>query len=168
VTDTAGLTSSTAKQVVVGAQGNLVANSTFESSLAGWTSLVGCDISRAPAGRNEGWAASLLNSSSTVQSCTLNDSPNSVTKTVAGTYAASAWVDSDTPGLQVKLRLREYVGTTLVGTGTATATTTGGWQQVQLSYPVTSTGSTLDLNVYQVNQPAGTSLLVDDVTASTG
>jgi hypothetical protein len=168
VTDTAGLTTTTAKQVTVGAAGNLVGNSTFETNLNGWAALAGCDLSRSAAGHNEGWAANLTNNSTTLQSCTLNDSPNWIAKTVAGTYSAAAWVRSDTAGLQVKLRLREYVGATLVGTGTATVTTTGDWQQIQLSYPVVSPGSTLDLNVYQTNQPVGTNFQIDDVTASSG
>jgi parallel beta-helix repeat protein len=168
VTDTAGLTTTTAKQVTVGASGNLVGNSTFETNLNGWAALAGCDLSRAADGHNAGWAADLANNSTTLQTCTLNDSPNWISKTVAGTYSAAVWVRSDTAGLQVKLRLREYVGATLVGTGTATATTTGDWQQIQLSYPVVSPGSTLDLNVYQTSQPVGTHFQIDDVTASSG
>ena len=88
--------------------------------------------------------------------------------TVAGSYTASAWIRGDGVGQQVKLRLREYVGTTLVGTGTATVTTTGDWQQVQVSYPVTSQGSALDLNLYETGQAAGHTLQIDDVAESTG
>lgn len=167
VTDTAGLTTVTTRQVAVGAAGNLVGNGAFETNLNGWAALAGCDLTRVSGGRNEGWAANLANNSTTLQTCTLNDSPNWIAKTVAGTYSASAWIRSDTPGLQVKLRFREYVGSTLVGTGTATVTTntTGDWQQIQLSYTVTSPGSTLDLNVYETNQPVGSNLQIDDVTA---
>jgi hypothetical protein len=168
VTDTAGLATTTTKQVAVGAAGNLVGNSTFETNLNGWAALAGCDLTRASGGRGEGWAANLANNSTTVQSCTLNDSPNWIARTVAGSYSAAAWIRSDTPGLQAKLRLREYVGPTLVGTGTVTVTTTGDWQQIQLSYPVVSPGSTLDLNVYQTNQPVGSNFQIDDVTASSG
>jgi parallel beta-helix repeat protein len=168
VTDTAGLTTTTTRQVAVGAAGNLVGNGTFETNLNGWAALAGCDLTRVSGGHNEGWAANLANNSTTLQTCTLNDSPNWIAKTVAGAYSASAWIRSDTPGLQVKLRFREYVGSTLVGTGTATVTTntTGAWQQIQLSYTVTSPGSTLDLNVYETNQPVGSNLQIDDVTAS--
>jgi parallel beta-helix repeat protein len=166
VTDTAGLTTTTAKQVSVGAAGNLVGNSTFETNLNGWAALAGCDLTRTAGGHNEGWAANLANNSSTLQSCTLNDSPNWVAKTVAGTYSATAWVRSDTAGLLVKLRLREYVGSALIGTGTATVTSTGDWQQIQLSYPVVSPGSTLDLNVYETSQPVGANIQIDDVTLS--
>ncbi len=168
VTDTAGLATTTARQIAVGAAGNLVGNATFETGLSGWNALAGCDLTRTAGGHNEGWAATLTNPSATVQTCALNDSPNWVAKTVSGSYSASAWARSDTVGLQVKLRLREYVGATLVGTGTTTATTTGDWQQLQLSYPVASPGSTLDLNVYQANQPAGTTLAIDDVIEGSG
>lgn len=170
VTDTAGLTTTTTRQVTVGAAGNLVGNSTFETSLSGWAPLAGCDLTRVSGGHNEGWAANLANNSTTLQTCTLNDSPNWIAKTVAGTYSAAAWIRSDAPGLQVKLRFREYVGSTLVGTGTSTVTTntTGDWQQIQLSYPVASPGSTLDLNVYETSQPVGSNLQIDDVAASSG
>ncbi len=168
VTDTAGLTTTATKQIAVGALGNLVGNSTFEASLNGWAALAGCDLSRVSGGHNEGWAANLANNSATPQTCTLNDSPNWIAKTVAGTYSATAWIRSETLGLQVKLRFREYVGATLVGTGTSTVTSTGDWQQVQLSYLVVSPGSTLDLNVYETNLPVGSNLQIDDVTASSG
>ncbi|MFL6075875.1 MAG: right-handed parallel beta-helix repeat-containing protein [Mycobacteriales bacterium] len=168
VTDTAGLVTTTSKLVSVGAAGNLVGNSTFETNLTGWAALDGCTLTRVAGGHNEGWAANLLNTSTTPQSCTLNDSPNWIVHTVAGHYTASAWVRSDTVSGQIKLRLREYVGSTAVGTPvTVTVTATGDWQQITLpSYTVASPGSTLDLNVYQTGQPVGTNLQIDDVTAS--
>ncbi len=167
VADTAGLTTTASRQVVVGAAGNLITNGTFETVLTGWNALAGCELSRTANGRNEGWAASLLNSSATAQSCTLNDSPNWVGKTVAGTYRATAWVRAETAGIPVKLRLREYQGTTLVGTATTTVTSTGDWQQLTVNYTVTSPGSNIDLNVYATGQPVGSTLLVDDVTEAT-
>jgi parallel beta-helix repeat protein len=168
VTDTAGLTTTTATQVVVGSAGNLVTNSNFETNLNGWAALPGCDLSRVSGGHNEGWAADLLNTASTAQTCTLNDSPNWVAKTVAGSYTTTAWVRGDATGGQAKLRLREYVGSTLVGTATATVNVTTDWQQLQISYPVASPGSTIDLNVYETNQPAGSNFLIDDVTEASG
>lgn len=168
VTDTAGQTMTTVKQVVVGAPGNLVANSNFESNLNGWAPLAGCSLGITSGGHNEGWAADLLNTASTAQTCTLNDSPNWVAKTVTGTYSATAWVRADATGGQIKLRVREYAGTTLVGTATAALSATTDWQQLQVSYPVASPGTTLDLNLYQTNQSAGSNLLVDDVALGSG
>jgi len=167
VTDTAGLARTVTQPVTVATPGNLIGNPGFETALTGWAALAGCDLTRTAGGHTGSWAATLTNSSTTSQSCTLNDSPNAVTKTVAGSYTASAWVRGDGVGQQVKLRLREYVGTTLVGTGTTTVTTTGDWQQVQLTYPVTSPGSSLDLNVYETGQAVGHTLQVDDVVEAT-
>jgi hypothetical protein len=168
VTDTAGLTTTTAIQVAVGVAGNLVSNSTFETNLTGWGPQDGCTLSRVASGHNEGWAASLTNPNGAPQTCTLNDSPNWVAKSVAGTYTAKVWVRAGTvgAGAQIKLRIREYSTTgTLLGTATATVTTlTGDWQLVQITYTVTSPGSTLDLNVYQTSQPGGSDLLIDDVS----
>ena len=165
-TDTAGLATTSVAQVVVGVPGNLVGNSTFETDLSGWAALAGCTLGRVSGGHNEGWASDMNNPLTTTQTCTLNDSPNWVTHSVSGTYTASAWINASALGGQVKLRIREYVGATLVGTGTATLNPTGGWQQVQLTYTTVSAGSSLDLNVYQTTQPAGSDLLVDDVTLS--
>jgi parallel beta-helix repeat protein len=166
VTDTAGLVGIVGRQVTIGAAGNLIGNSTFESNLTGWAPLVGCDLTRVASGHNGGWAADLANNSTGLQSCTLNDSPNWVARTVAATYTTTAWIRSDTANLQVKLRLREYAGSTLVGTALYTVTTTGDWQQLSIPYSVLSPGSNLDLNVFEVNQPIGTHLLVDDVSLS--
>src|SRR5439155_2104745 len=85
VADTAGLTTTTAVQVSVGAPGNLVGNATFETNLTGWAPLAGCDLTRVSGGHNEGWAADLTNPTGTAQTCTLNDSPNWVSRSVAGT-----------------------------------------------------------------------------------
>jgi parallel beta-helix repeat protein len=163
VTDSAGLAGVADRQVVVAAPTNQVANGTLETNLSGWAALAGCNLTRLSGGHSGSWAADLTNPS-TIQTCTLNDSPNWVASSVAGTYTATAWVRTTAVGGQIKLRVREYNGSTLVGTGTATLTPNGTWQQVQLAYPVLSPGSTLDLNVYQTTQPAGSDLQIDDIS----
>lgn len=165
VTDTGGLASIAAKTVSV-VPPNLVANSGFETNLTGWAALAGCNLTRMSGGHSESWSANVNNPLTTSQTCTLNDSPNWVATSVAGTYQASTWVRASATGGQVKLRIREYVGSTLVATTTATLNTTTAWQQVTLSHTVVSPGSTLDLNVYQTTQPAGSDLQIDDVTLS--
>ena len=88
---------------------------------------------------------------------------------MAGTYTATVWVNTAATGGQIKLRIREYNGANPVGTGTATLNgPTAEWQQMTLSYTVLSPGSTLDLNVYETTQPAGSDLLIDDVTLKSG
>jgi hypothetical protein len=169
VTDTAGQVSTAGAVVTAGVAGNLVTNSTFETDLSGWAALAGCGLTRVAAGHIEGWAADLNNPLGTAQTCTLNDSPNWVARTVAGTYSSTVWVRASATGGQVKLRIREYNGATLVGTGTTTLTIPDTeWHSVSLSYGVLSPGSTLDLNVYETSQPAGSDLLVDDVSLRSG
>lgn len=163
VTDTAGLASTVAKPVQV-TPANLVGNPGFETNLTGWAALAGCNLSRVSGGHSGSWAADLNNPLATSQTCTLNDSPNWVTTSVAGTYQASAWIRTSATGGQIKLRIREYVGATLVATTTQTLNPNGTWQQVTLSHTVASPGSTLDLNIYQTTQPAGSDLFIDDVT----
>jgi PKD domain len=100
-----------------------------------------------PGGHSGGWAAQLANTAATAANCTLNDSPNWVKTTSAGTYAASKWVTADTPGATLKLRLWEYNGTVLVATATSQVTLSTSWQQVKVRYvPVSSGVSTLDFN----------------------
>jgi hypothetical protein len=164
VTDTAGLTTTAGAVVTAGVAGNLVVNSTFETDLSGWAPLAGCGLTRVATGHIEGWAADLNNPLTTAQTCTLNDSPNWVARTVGGTYTTTVWVRASAIGGQVKLRIREYNGATLLGTGTTTVNASLDWQPVSLNYTVLSPGSTLDLNVYQTNQPAGSDLFIDDVS----
>jgi parallel beta-helix repeat protein len=171
VTDTAGLTTTVAVQVTAGVAGNLVGNSTFETNLTGWAPSDGCVLTRVAGGHNEGWAADLTNPNAAAQTCTLNDSPNWVPRSVAGTYTAVAWARAVTvgTGAQIKLRIREYsTGGALLGTATAIATPTGDWQQLQVTYTITTPGSTVDLNIYQTSQPGGADLLIDDVTLRSG
>ena len=98
----------------------------------------------------------------------LNDSPNWVTSTVSKTYTGSLWVRADTAGAVVKLRFREYNGSTLVGTGTAQVTLTTSWQQVSLSYAPAAPGvSTLDLNAFVSKAATGTAFYADDAAITT-
>lgn len=93
-----------------------------------------------------------------LSSCTLNDSPNWIFTTQAGTYTGSIWVRSDTSNDLVKIRFREYAKSNGAQLGQATANVhlTTSWQQVSLSYTVASPGqSTLDLVVYTSNVAAG-------------
>ena len=170
VTDTAGLSSTATVQVVV--KPNLVQNSGFETNISGWnTSGGGANIAltRVSGGHTGGWAAKLTNTGTTGSTCTLNDSPNWVTTTSAGTYTASLWVRADTAGALLKLRLREYAGSTLVGSATPQFTLTTSWQQVSLTYTPASPGSsTLDFNAYVVSAPPGTCFYADDAAIFLG
>jgi parallel beta-helix repeat protein len=176
VTDTGGLSSTATASVSVTAGGpvNLVGNPGFETGLSGWnTSGSGPSVTltQVTGGHSGSFAALLTNTGTSNSGCTLNDAPNWVSTSQAGTYTASIWVRADSAGKPLILRLREYAGSTLVGTGTATVTLGTAWQQVTLTYTPASPGaSTLDLNAYltTANSPPGTCFYADDVSLTLG
>jgi len=174
VTDTGGLSSTGNAQVVVTALANLVGNPGFETDLSGWnTSGSGSNISltRVAGGHSGSWAAKLANTGAAASTCTLNDSPDWAKPTSAGSYTGSIWVRADVAGKTLKLRFREYSGSTLVGTQTTLATLTTSWQRVTVSYTTQAPGSsTLDFNAYlaSADAPPGTCFYADDVAISLG
>ncbi len=152
-----------------------VTNGGFETNLTGWNasgSGTGVTLTRVAGGHSGGWSAQLTNTSSTNQGCTFNDSPNWVKSTLAGTYIATIWVRADRVGAPFKLRFREYTnnGNTLVGTAQTQMTLTTSWQQLTVSYTVTSPGSTLDLNGYltTADSAPGNCFYADDVSVIFG
>ena len=168
VTDTAGLSSTATDQVTVTdltSPTNLVGNSGFETSTTGWAANgSGITLARVAGGHSGGWSGRLSNTGATGAFCTLTDSPNWVSKTSAGTCTASLWVRADAAGAVLKLKLREYNGTTLIGSSTSQATLTTEWQQVATTYSPTAAGSsTLDFQAYIGSAPTGTCFYVDDL-----
>ncbi|MEP6909071.1 MAG: carbohydrate binding domain-containing protein, partial [Actinomycetota bacterium] len=148
---------------------NFVKNFGFETDLTGWNtsgSGTGITLTRVAGGHSGSWAAQLTNTNTTNQTCLLNDSPNWAKTTTAGTYTASLWVRADRNGAPLKLRFREYTANnvTLLGTATAQVALTGSWQQVTVSYTVTSPGSTLDLSAFlaSADAPPGNCFYADD------
>jgi parallel beta-helix repeat protein len=165
VTDSGGRTSEATEQVTV--NGNAVGNPGFETSTSGWNtsgSGAGVTLARVAGGHSGGWAARLSNTGSSSATCTLNDSPNWIDLTSAGTYTASMWVRADSPGASLKLRLREYDGSTLAGSTTQTTTLSTAWQQVTVALVASAPGSsTVDLNAYVSGAPPGSCFYADDV-----
>ena len=100
---------------VVAAASNLVGNPGFEVDTSGWKGDAAANtLSRVAGGHSGGWAAEVSN---TVAggNCGLDDKPSWVSFTQAGPYTVSIWARSDTPGLTLKLRVREYVSGVLQG-----------------------------------------------------
>jgi parallel beta-helix repeat protein len=171
VTDTGGLSSNATKVVTVsGPNGDLVGNSGFEADTTGWNtsgSGTGVTLARVSGGHTGNWAAKLANTSTSNTTCLLNDSPNWVATTAAGSYTGSIWVRAATPGAAFTLRFREYSGSTLVGSKTTQVTLTTSWRLVTLTYTVVSPGSTnLDFNAYlpSASAPPGTCFYADDAS----
>jgi PKD repeat protein len=165
VVDTAGQSATATTTVDV--KPNLVQNSGFEADLAGWnTSGSGAVVAlaRVSPGHLGDWSAQVTNTGTVATTCALNDAPNWVKTTSAGPYVAGLWVRADVAGVVLKLRLREWSGTTLLGGASAQATLTTSWQQVWVSYTPAAAGSMLDLNAFVLNAPAGTCFYADDAS----
>jgi parallel beta-helix repeat protein len=149
---------------------SFVKNPGFEVDLSGWNtsgSGTGITLTRVSGGHTGGWAAKLTNTGTTANGCLLNDSPDWVRPTSAGTYSGSIWVRADTGGKPLKLRFREYSLSSgaLLGTTTTQVTLTTSWQQVTVTYTAVSPGSsTLDFNAYlsSADAPPGTCFYADD------
>jgi hypothetical protein len=149
-----------------GASGdNLVGNPGFETNTSGWAAGGVATLSRVSGSHDGAWAARLENVEGAAGTCTLNDAPNWVGSTAPGTYTATMWVKAPTAGAILKLRLRQYAGSTLVGTPKITTTTlTTSWQRVSVELDVTASGSSLDLTAYVPNALVGVCFHADDVS----
>jgi parallel beta-helix repeat protein len=149
-----------------------VKNPGFETNLTGWnTSGSGANVTltRVAGGHSGGWAAVLTNTGSTNASfATLQDSPNWVTTTSPGPYTGTIWVRADTAGAVFKLKFQEFNGSTLVGSASAQATLTTSWQQVTVTYTITSPGSTLDFQAFVQNATPGAVFYADDASIVLG
>ena len=151
-----------------------VKNPGFETDLSGWNtsgSGTGVTLTRVTGGHSGSWAALLTNGSTSATTCAINDSPDWVKPTVAGTYTGRVWARADTVGKPLKLRFREYSisSGTLLGTTTNQITLSTSWQQVSVSYTVTTPGSSsLDFNAYlsSADAPPGTCFYADDVSVT--
>lgn len=147
-------------------------NPGFEGGTAGWNtsgSGAGATIAGVAGGHFGDSAARLANTAAGPATCTLNDAPNLVRVTHAGTYAATAWVRADAPGATLKLRLREWSGSVEVGESKTLVTLTTDWQPVSVRYTAGAPGSsTLDLNAYVMGAAPGTCFYADDVSVALG
>jgi hypothetical protein len=148
---------------VVAASGNAVTNPGFEVDTSGWRGDASTNtLTRVAGGHSGGWAAEVTNSLAGGV-CGLDDLPNWVSSTQAGTYTVSMWVRADTPGT-VRLRVREYAGGVLRGTIAPSFALTSSWQLVTAAYPPVVPGSSLDVEAYTANTPVGVCFRADDVS----
>jgi hypothetical protein len=151
---------------------SFVKNPGFETDLTGWNtggSGTGVTLTRVSGGHSGSWSAQLTNTSAAATTCALNDSPDWVKPTTAGTYTGTLWARADTAGKPLKLRFREYAisNGALLGTSTSQITLSTSWQQVSVSYTVTAPGSSsLDFNAYlsSTDAPPGTCFYADDAS----
>jgi hypothetical protein len=150
-------------------QVNLVGNPGFETDTSGWeTTDPAVSLTRVAGGHTGDWAAEVANTSSLPLKCRMEDAPNWVGVTSAGTYTVSVWVRGDDAnvgvGGKMKLRIREFAGGQLVGAVYVTEPLTTTWLRISLPYTVLSPGSTLDVSVSRYDALPGTCFYADDVS----
>jgi hypothetical protein len=172
VTGTDAGKTSTASLLVTAGAVNLIVNSGFEVDATGWnTSGSGASITlaRVAGGHSGSWAAQISNTGTTISTyAVLQDSPNWVTKTSAGTYTGSLWVRATVAGGTFKLKFQEYNGSTFVGSAVKQVALTVAWQQVSVTYTVGIPGSTLDFQAYVVSPAPGVAFFADDASILLG
>jgi PKD repeat protein len=148
---------------------NLIVNPHFETGTEGWDSngFTAVTLERVAGGQSSAWSAKVTNTGTGPVSATLNDIPNTVSRTSAGTYTASIWVrsGSGTAGARLYLRMREYQGSTKLNETVAPVTLTSSWQQVTASLTPTAAGSSaIDLGAVVFSAPAGAAYFADEAS----
>jgi len=144
---------------------NLIGNPGFEVDTSGWKGDATTNtLNRVAGGHSDGWAAEASNTLAG-GSCGLDDKPSWVSFTEPGAYTGSIWARSDTPGLTLKLRVREYVSGVLQGSVSKSVALTSSWQQVTAVYtPVAPGQSSLDFEAFTINSPVGVCFQADDAS----
>jgi parallel beta-helix repeat protein len=144
------------------ASNQLVANGSFETSLAGWGTW-NSTISRVSGGVVGNYAA--LVKSSRGWAFSIDDSPDSVANTVAGSvYSATAWIKTPSDGLQVCLSEREWKANTVVGSTEVCVAGSSSWQVIgPVAYTALAGGHRLDVYAFAKNAHKRDSFLVDGI-----
>jgi hypothetical protein len=149
---------------VAAAASNLVGNPSFEVDTAGWQGDAAANtLSRVTGGVTGSWAVAVSNSAAG-GACGIDDKPNWVSFTQTGAYTVSFWARSDTPGLTLRLRVREYASGELQGSVAVSIALTTSWQQVSAAYTPVAPGSLLDVDAYVVGAPVGVCFQADEAS----
>jgi hypothetical protein len=147
---------------------NLIGNSSFETNTAGWGSAghPAVTLQRVSGGHGGSWSVRVTNTGPASDTSVLDDSPDAVQTSQAGSYTGSLWVRSDSGG-KLYLRLREYVGSTKVGETLVGVTLTPQWQRVSGTLVPTAPGSSrIDFSAAVYSSPAGYAFTADDASLS--
>lgn len=141
----------------------LFGNTGFETGTSGWNA-PSAELRRVAGGHSGGFSARV--SAPTRRTVVLNDTPNSVASSTAGTtYDSSAWVRTATPPMTVQFRQREVRNGLLVASSSSQVPLTDtAWHRVSVQHTAKASGSTLDLNTYVPDLAVGKSFQVDDAS----
>jgi len=167
VTDNLGATGTASKTLTLSAPSNLVTNPGFESNLTGWAAGTnGPTLSRVAGGHSGGYAAQLK--AKNAKTFGMTDNPDVITSVVSAgiTYRLTAWVRSASNKGQIKIAVRELVGskqqgTTAYSTAVALSST---WNAVSFDYVTRAAGSHLDVEFQDYPAASGEKFLIDDIS----
>lgn len=128
---------------------NVIANPGFEGSASGWKTSQS-QIQIVSGGTDGKYSARVSNSHST-SGYGIYPSSKPVTSTNAGEqWTGYASLRSNAPGQTVCMDIREWRGTTAVGSAESCLTMTSGWQQLpSVTYVPAASGDSLDILVFQ-------------------
>lgn len=142
---------------------NMVKDPGLATGTSAWTVTGGGSLS-VVTGHDGGRAVRVLNTTARTLTIALNDKVNTVASTRAGAvYRASAWLQTDSPGVSSAVRLMEYAGSTNRGSALASKwMRSTAWAQVTVNYTAKSSGASLDLNMLTWTLPPHKSFVMSD------
>jgi len=140
---------------------NMVKDPRLATGTSAWTVTGGGALS-VVAGHDGDRALRVLNTTNRALTIALNDKVNTVASTKAGAvYQASAWLQTDSPGVSSAVRLMEYAGSANRGSALASKwMRSTAWTQVTVNYTAKTSGASLDLNMLTWTLPAHKSFVV--------
>lgn len=145
------------------AAGGLVKNGSFEKNLSGWRTNASSVKLRSSSVAHDGGKSARLTVKA-AGNAVLDDEPNSVATTSKGTsYAISAWVRTNSPGLSGQLRVRQVGADGVVAFGTSFWLTDKAWTKVGLVLTTTQDRASLDVSVLGWSMTASQKLYIDSI-----
>jgi hypothetical protein len=146
--------------------GGLLVNGSFEGSTAGWWAANA--VASVVAGGQVGASAARVSWTAGDRFVFVAGSPVPVASAVAAQYSLSGWVRSETPGLLVCLRLREWDGAVFVRQAQECVAASGSWQQWPVVSLTPAAGHQLDVMTMGWDAHAGDSYDLDGLVLTGG
>jgi hypothetical protein len=143
---------------------NIVTNGSFETNTAGWKANSGTTMSRGTTVFDSAPASARLLRTGSVGMVVINDRPNWLTTTIAGTRCTASAAVMGATGKTALIRMREYQGGTRRSTAIGQVALDGTWKEVSVSVDVVAGDNTMDLSVYGKRFARGQAMHVDDVS----
>jgi hypothetical protein len=147
-------------------EARLIANSSFESSIAGWRPIGAAVLERTPTAKDGRWSVKLVRGRGSAARPGIGHAavPVEPGVKVNDLYEAVVWVRTSKPGTLVQVNMVEYVDGRRFATDSAgTNLRTTDWRQIEVYHYLHRLGSRLVVEVVAPGLPRGASVLVDSV-----